>query len=171
MSYAAIYFVMCVLALWLACMLAWSAATRSQRWMGIVVAVAIMVLAYPAINKVLSHPRLVSSEWWQKRDTQATLIAANVREGHGIDLWVMLPDSNRPRYYTMPWDDQSHDFVKKLMKAMEQAKKDGTKVQLKGLFDYDWSGEREKPITPSPDPIPLPPMKGEPDEPVLEFDA
>ena len=170
-DHVVIYAVVTVLALWLAVMLAWTRTQLAIRWAGVVVALAIVVTAYPAVNKVLSYPRSANQEWWANRDTETTLIGAYVREGFGIDLWVLLPQSPIPRYYTLPWDENSREFVKKLMEAMQQAKKDGTKVKLKGMFDYDMTLERENPITPSPDPIPRFPDKDMFQEPVIEFDA
>lgn len=97
-----------------------------------VVATALFIPAiYLSYADLLSRPKPVSIEWWHQDASEATVVASRLREGEAIYLWIEMADSDEPRAYKLPWQQQ---MAKELYGAQREAQAMGTKVQMRLPF-------------------------------------
>jgi len=97
-----------------------------------VVATALFIPAiYLSYADLLSRPKPASIEWWHQDASEATVVASRLREGEAIYLWIEIPDSDEPRAYKLPWQQQ---MAKELFGAQREAEAMGTKVQMRLPF-------------------------------------
>ena len=80
------------------------------------------------------------------------MLAADMREGEAIYLWLRMQDIAEPRAYVLPW---SIEAAKQLHRAQGEAEKVGAAVLMRGPFiDGDEGGEQmfyaqpQKPLPP-----------------------
>lgn len=131
-------------------------AIRAQRalWLragAIVLSAMLMATAYAGFAELLGRPKPTDLEWAARNADEATVLAADMREGEAIYLWLRVDGIGEPRAYVLPW---SMDMAKQLHQAQGQADKDGTQVRVRAPFiDSDESGERmfyADPVKPLP---------------------
>ncbi len=99
-------------------------------------AVGILVLSvaisYAAFSDLLSRPKPALLEFAYDDVEQATVLAAALREGRGIYLWLRLPGVDEPRYYIMPW---RQSVAEELQEAMRQAERNRSALMLRLPFE------------------------------------
>ncbi len=118
----------------------------------VVLAGALMATGYAGFAELLGRPKPASLEWVARNTTEATVLAADMREGEAIYLWLQLEDTPEPRAYVLPW---SMAAARQLHQAQGKAEEAGTTVRMRGPFrDADEGGERMFYAAPQP---PLPP--------------
>ena len=94
--------------------------------------ICFLPLGYAAYADLLSRPKPVALEWWNRHAEEATVIGQQMREGEGLFLWLQFAGEAEPRAYELPWDDK---LAEQLQNAWEQAQKDGTGVRMKLPFE------------------------------------
>jgi len=120
---------------------------------GAVLAMALFIpTIYLSYSDLLSRPKPVSLEWWQRDAAEATVVSAKLREGEAIYLWIELAELDEPRAYRLPWQQE---IAKQLFGAQREAEANGTKVQMRLPF-ADRDDEAEPVFYAQPQP-PLPP--------------
>ncbi|MDH3229663.1 MAG: hypothetical protein OEN55_07725 [Alphaproteobacteria bacterium] len=118
----------------------------------VVLAGALMLTGYAGFAELLGRPKPTSLEWAARNASEATVLAADMREGEAIYLWLQLEDIQEPRAYVLPW---SLAAARQLHRAQGRAEETGTAVRMRGPFrDADEGGERMFYVAPQP---PLPP--------------
>ena len=90
--------------------------------------------AYASYADLLSKPKPVSLEWAQRHATEATVLAASLRENEAIFLWLEFEGVSGPRAYMLPW---SQETAEQLQSAMREAEENGTGVQMQSPFESD----------------------------------
>jgi hypothetical protein len=97
-----------------------------------VVATALFIpTIYLSYADLLSRPKPVSLEWWNRGAPEATVVSAKLREGEAIYLWIEMPGQDEPRAYSLPW---AQEIAKQLYGAQREAEAKGTKVQMRLPF-------------------------------------
>ena len=86
---------------------------------------------YLSYADLLSRPKPVNLEWWNRGAPEATVLSAKIREGDAIYLWIELPELDEPRAYKLPW---AQEVAKQLYGAQREAEAMGTKVQMRLPF-------------------------------------
>ncbi len=130
-----------------------------------VVALALAVLFLPTVyvqtTELLSRPKPMSFEWYQRDAEKAAVLGVSFDEGQSIYLWLMLADSAEPRSYVMPWNLR---LAERLEDAVEAAVIGRSTVVIDNPFNrrslYDWGDLNVDVILP-----PMPPMKKPPPPP------
>lgn len=113
---------------------------------------ALMATGYAGFAELLGRPKPADLEWASRNASEATVLAAEMREGEAIYLWLQLEDVGEPRAYVLPW---STDAARQLHEAQGRAEDMGTEVRMRSPFyDADEGGERMFYAAPQP---PLPP--------------
>lgn len=115
---------------------------------------ATSLLIFLLTVSLLGNPKAISLE--NMKAEKANVLAARMREGVAIYLWLMLPGENEPKYYAIPWDQKLAEDLNRAMK--EQKEGDGLGMKLP--FERSWD-QRERKFYP----IPQPKM---PDKPKME---
>lgn len=90
--------------------------------------------AYASYAELLSKPKPVSLEWAQRSASEATVLAASLKENVAIYLWLQFEGADSPRAYVLPW---SREAAEQLQQAMREAEEQGTGVQMESPFETD----------------------------------
>ena len=97
--------------------------------------------AYAGFAQLLALPKPVGLEWWQANAAEATVLAASLREGEAIYLWLQLKDVREPRAYTLPWH---RDLAEQLQAAQREAEEAQTQVQMRLPFENSLDEQEPK---------------------------
>lgn len=116
---------------------------------------ALLPIGYTAFADLLSRPKPMALEWLNRQATEATVLAATIREGEGIYVWLQYSGPDEPRAYVMPW---SRDVAEQLQKAMREAEQNGGGLMIRLPFERSWD-PREPKFYAMPQPA-LPPKDG-----------
>ena len=109
---------------------------------------------YLSYADLLSRPKPASLEWWHRSASEATVVGSKLREGEAIYVWIEMADSDEPRAYRLPWQQE---MAKQLFGAQREAEANGTKVQMRLPF-ADRTEDQEPLFYALPQP-PLPPKQ------------
>ena len=108
----------------------------------------LMATGYVSITDLLGRPKPASFEWAARNVPEATVLAAEMREGEAIYLWLQSEGVKEPRAYVLPW---SMSAARQLHEAQGKAKAEGTKVKIRKPFERDLEeNERMFYATPQP---------------------
>lgn len=99
----------------------------------------LMVTAYAAFVELLGRPKPANLEWALHNTGEATVVAADMREGEAIYLWLRMDGADAPRAYALPW---SMEAARQLHEAQGRAGRNGTEVRMRGPFRGEEGGER-----------------------------
>lgn len=127
-----------------------------------VAAVAITALFIPIfyvqLVEMLSKPKPMSFEWYQRATKKAVLLGVTLHEKESIYLWLRPAGAVEPRYYVVPWNVA---LAEKLQNAVREAVRGNSTVVLEDPFSRrsleEW-GNLNVDIVPPP----MPPMKKPP---------
>jgi hypothetical protein len=111
-----------------------------------------MPLGYLGLSDLLSRPKPVALEWWLGQADEATVLGSQMREGNSLYLWLQVAGSPEPRAYRLPWDQR---LAEELQKAIEEAARNGTQVQMR--LPFEASLDRREPKFYAPPQPALPP--------------
>jgi hypothetical protein len=139
----------------------WAPRPARVRMLALGTAVLFLPLVYLQIIEVLSKPKPVSFEWYERQADAAQLISASIDEGRAIYLWLRLDGDPEPRAYVVPWNVR---LAEKIEDAVEEAVRRDSTVQLKKPF-YRRSFEEWGDLNVEIIPPPMPPQKQPPVEP------
>ena len=89
-------------------------------------------VAYMSLSEMLSRPKPISIEWSHRHLAEATVLSSHMEEGKAIYLWLGIEDSNEPRAYVLPWNEQ---MARQLHGARRTAKQTGSRVQMRLPFE------------------------------------
>ena len=124
-----------------------------------VISSCVVVLFLPTVyfqfTELLSKPKPIAFEWYERERAKVEVLAVSLHEGEAIYLWLQFPDSGEPRAFVAPWNVK---VAEKFEKVLEEAVKQDGKVEMRDPFSkrslQDW-GDLSVEIIPPP----IPPMK------------
>ena len=127
-----------------------------------VLALAITMLFVPTVyvqtTELLSRPKPMSFEWYQRNTEKAALLGVSLDEGQSIFLWLRLADSVEPRSYVVPWNLR---LAERLEDAIDEAAKGRSMVVIDNPFQRrsfnDWGDLNIDVIPPPTLPMKKPP--------------
>ncbi len=126
-----LYMVLVIIAACLAWIAVRSAGSLPSRLSAISLAVALMAVGYVGLLELLGRPKPIELQWVFEQADEATVLAADLREGEAIYLWLRHADGTEPLSVRLPW---SLEQAKQLQDAMRQAEANGTGVQMRRPF-------------------------------------
>lgn len=109
----------------------WSPRAVWLKVSALVIALLFLPASYVSVVELLSRPKPIALEWKQPDFSEAKVLAADMREGESIYLWLRMPGVEEPRFYALPWDQE---LAKQLHGAQRDANARGTAVHAKNLF-------------------------------------
>lgn len=136
-----LYAVFMVLAAVLAVIAVWSHRRLAFRAGSVALLALVAAVCYGAFSDLLSRPKPAALEFARSEIDEAEVLGASLREGHGIYLWLRLPDLVEPRYYVMPW---RLGLADELQKAMREAERNRSGLVMRLPFEKGLE-EREAP--------------------------
>jgi hypothetical protein len=105
----------------------------------VLLAACFMPISYASFTDLLSKPKPVALEWFNRSMTEATVLSARMQEGEAIYLWLQLPNSPEPRYYKIGW---SEEVAKQLQQAMREAEKNQGGMRMEMPFENTWDTDK-----------------------------
>ena len=109
----------------------WSPRAVWVKVSALVITLLFLPAIYVSVVELLSRPKPIALEWKQPDFSEAKVLAADMREGESIYLWLRMPGVEEPRFYVLPW---SEELAKQLHGAQRDANARGTAVHAKNLF-------------------------------------
>lgn len=129
-----------VLAAMLASIAVWSPRRAWIKLAAVLLSVGFMPVAYAGMTDLLSKPKPVRLEWAAAATESATVLGAQIKENDGIYLWLQMEGAAEPRYYKLPWDQET---AKQLQKAMREAEKNHSGMAMN--LPFEPSNDPDKP--------------------------
>ena len=128
-----IYFFTATVALFalLATVAIWSPRKTHIRVVALVSTALLLPLAYLQLTELLSRPKPINFEWFEREALNAVVLGASFEEGKAIYLWLQLDSSTEPRYYSMPW---RQELAERLEQAVDDAISRGSTVTIATPF-------------------------------------
>lgn len=110
------------------------------------VLLAVLFFGY---SDMLGRPKSTTLEVARGGAEDVKVLGSYVLEGKGVYLWVQLPSVDEPRYYQLPWDENT---AKALQEAVRKnADAHGGGVRMRMPFELSWD-KREPLFYPAPQP-------------------
>jgi hypothetical protein len=119
----------------------WSPRAVWLKVSALVLALLFLPATYVSVVELLSRPKPIALEWKQPNFAEAKVLAADMREGENIYLWLRMPGVEEPRFYVLPWDQE---LAKQLHSAQRDASARGTAVHARNLFKTSQNREQPK---------------------------
>ena len=115
----------------LAAIAIWAPRAPKVRIGALVVTALFIPLGYLQAIELLSKPKPVSFEWFDRDVQLAHVLGASMDEGRAIYLWLRIDGEIEPRYYVMPWRQEA---AEKLEDVIDNAIRRNATVVLKKPF-------------------------------------
>ncbi len=109
----------------------WSPRKTIVRVVALTAAVILLPLGYVQLIELLSQPKPMSFEWFNRDAKEAKILAVSFEEGEAIYLWMQVGDALKPRYYKLPW---RQDLAERLEEAVDDAITRGSTVVITTPF-------------------------------------
>jgi hypothetical protein len=132
--------------------------SRKRRTTVSVFFAVLIALLFFGYSDMLGRPKSTRLEVLRSGDQEAKVLGSYMLEGSGIYLWLLLPGTPEPRYYVLPWDQQTANALSKAIEDNAQHHGGGVVVQLP--FERSWD-KRDPVFHPLPQPK-LPEKGGQP---------
>lgn len=126
-------------------------------------AACLLPVAYLGFAELLGRPKPADLEWTRSEAAEATVLAARLREGEAIYLWLGFEDLNEPRSFVLPW---SEAMARELYGAQGEAQENGGEVRVRLPLKSDLT--RDDPVFYAAPQQP-PPLKAQPADTPLWF--
>jgi hypothetical protein len=160
-------FYLFITALFLAALLAaiaiWAPRIPRVRAAALLVATLLIPVGYLQAVELLSRPKPMRYEWFKRNVELAQILGASFDEGRAIYLWLRIEQEIEPRYYILPWRQET---AQKLEELIDNAIRKNATVLLKKPFfrkSLDDLGDLNAQIVPPK----LPPQKSPPPPPQI----
>jgi hypothetical protein len=98
----------------------WTPRVAWVRMSAVIITALMMPLAYMSFTLLMSKPKPISLEWYERNAPRATVLGVSLDEGRAIYLWLMLDGETEPRAYVMPWQQQNAEQLEDTLNAVVQ---------------------------------------------------
>lgn len=133
----------------------WAPRPTRVRVLAVAVTALFLPVVYVPLLEMLSKPKPMSFEWYERDSDKAELLGISFHEGKSIYLWLRLDGSFKPRYYEIPWNIK---LAEKLEDAVDDATRRNSTIILRKPF-YRRSLEEWGDLNVEIIPPPLPRLK------------
>lgn len=133
----------------------WAPRRPGVRIAALIATILFIPIGYLQLTEMLARPKPISFEWFRKDVEQAQLLGASLDEGRAIYLWLRIDQDIEPRYYVLPWKQET---AEKLEDLIDNALRNNATIVLKQPFIQKFMedlGDLNANIVPPP----LPPQK------------
>jgi len=96
-----------------------------QRAASVLIFFVLAGVVYAGSVDLMGSPKPIQLEW--RTPEKPTVIAARMREGEAIYVWLQPPDAREPRSYVLPWSART---AQQLQDAMRDGEARGTAVRM-----------------------------------------
>jgi hypothetical protein len=96
----------------------WAPRPTWVRFSALIVTAVFVPIVYLGVAELLSKPKPMNLEWYDRDAEQAAILGVSFHEGEAIYLWLRVDNAMEPRYYVLPWRQQ---LAERLEDAIENA--------------------------------------------------
>ena len=136
----------------------WSRRRLRWRIMSVAVFALFVPIVFLAFTHLLSRAKPIDLTFFETATEVAMVKGAHFIDGKGIYLWLMVPWADEPRYYIMPWGQET---AEELQDALREAEENQSGVEMLLPFE-DPLDRRENMFHALPQPA-MPPKIPEPE--------
>ena len=136
----------------------WAPRPAGLRVLAVVITTLFIPVAYLQLIGMLSKPKPMSFEWFERSVKKAIVLGVSLHEDESIYLWLRPEGSFEPRYYVVPWNMK---LAEKLEDAVDKAASKNSTVVLENPF-YRRSFQEWGDLNIEIIPPPIPPLKNPP---------
>ena len=115
----------------------WAPRPTRVRVLAVTVTALFIPIVYMQLIEMLSKPKPMSFEWYQRDAEKAVLLGISLDEGESIYLWLRLAGSVEPRYYVIPWNLK---LAERLEDAVDDAVRQNSTIVLKNPLPEKFRG-------------------------------
>jgi len=115
--------------------------------------------AYAGFAELLGRPKPVELQWTEMDRDEATVLAAQMREGEAIYLWIGFEGLVEPRSFALPWNET---MARQLHRAQGEAEETGMEVRAR--MPLMPSEDRDEPMFYAKPQAAPPPKTTQPDD-------
>lgn len=115
----------------LASLAIWAPRITRVRLIALALATLFIPVAYGMMAELLSKPKPMSLEWFERASEEALVLGIDLDEGRAIHLWLRLSGVGAPRYYVVPWNVR---LAEKLEDAADDAVRRNGAIVLRKPF-------------------------------------
>ena len=109
----------------------------------------LLAVLFFGYSDMLGRPKSTTLELTRAGAEDVKVLGSYMLEGKGVYLWVQFPSVDEPRYYQLPWDENT---AKALQEAVRKnADNHGGGVRMRLPFEFSWD-KREPLFYPAPQP-------------------
>ena len=109
----------------------WAPRPTRVRVLAVTITALFIPIVYMQLIEMLSKPKPMSFEWYQRDAEKAVLLGISLDEGESIYLWLRLAGSVEPRYYVIPWNLK---LAERLEDAVDDAVRQDSTIVLRTRF-------------------------------------
>ena len=146
-----LFSVVVVVAASLAGIAVWAPRALRVKLIALTMTALLLPLMYLSLAELLGRPKPVAFEWNQIAFTEANVVAADLREGEAIYLWLRADGAEAPRAYALPWNLNT---ARQLYAAQQAAEAQGTPVRVRRIGSSGPDDESEPMFYAAPQPRP-----------------
>jgi len=139
----------------LALLAIWAPRHPAVRFAALAVTLLFIPIGYLQLSEMLARPKPIAFEWFRRNVEQAQLLGVSLDEGRAIYLWLRVDQDVEPRFYVMPWRQET---AEKLEDLIDNALRKNATIILRKPFIRKFMedlGDLNANIVPPP----LPPQK------------
>ena len=109
----------------------WAPRPTRVRILAVAITALFIPVAYLQFVEMLSKPKPMSFEWYERNLKKAVLLGVSLREKESIYVWLRPSGALEPRYYVIPWNVK---LAEKLQKATDKAASGKSTIVLEDPF-------------------------------------
>lgn len=147
----ALFGVLAALAAVLANIAFWSPRRVWVKFGALAVTAILLPAGYFGLMEMLSRPKPISLELARKDLAEAAVLGSHMKENEAIYLWLALPDTEEPRAYALPWNQQ---LARQLRGAEREANETGAPVRMRRPFESSLDDREQRFYAAPPAPPP-----------------
>jgi len=119
------------LAALLAAIAIWAPRISRVRAAALAITALLIPIGYMQAIELLARPKPIDFEWFKRDVDLAQILGASFDEGRAIYLWLRVEHEIEPRYYVLPWRQET---AQKLEDLIDNAIRHNSTVILKKPF-------------------------------------
>lgn len=97
-------------------------------------AACFLPVAYLGFAELLGRPKPAELDWSLSDQDEATVLAARIREGEAIYLWLGFKNEGEPLSFVLPWNEA---LARELYSAQGEAQENGGEVRARLPLNSD----------------------------------
>jgi hypothetical protein len=109
----------------------------------------LLAVLFFGYSDMLGRPKSTTLELTRAGAEDVKVLGSYMLEGKGVYLWIQFPSVDEPRYYQLPWDENTAKALQEAVRKNTDNHGGGVRMRLPSEFSWD---KREPLFYPAPQP-------------------